>query len=75
MDFILRRVACLVSGGAEDHRGRWKPLNHAIAVNSFLGYQNRVAMTNRQGHSPTEESNEQLYAFMEHFLKDGVVNQ
>lgn len=59
----------LVSGGSEDHRGRWKALNHAIAVNSFLGYTNRVAMTNRQGHSPTPESNEQIYAFMEHVLK------
>jgi CubicO group peptidase (beta-lactamase class C family) len=59
----------LVSGGAEDHRGRWQALNHAIRVNEFLGYKNRVAMTNRQGHSPTAESNEQLYRFMEHFLK------
>ena len=59
----------LVSGGAEDHPGRWKALNHAIHLNTFLGYKNRVAMTNRQGHGPTEESNEQLYAFLEHFLK------
>jgi Esterase FrsA-like len=59
----------LVSGGSEDHVGRWKALNHAIQVNSFLGYKDRVAMTNRQGHSPTVESNEQIYAFLEHFLK------
>jgi hypothetical protein len=32
-----------------------------------------VAMTNRAGHSPTEESNEQLYLFLEHFLKPGPV--
>ena len=61
----------LVSGGAEDQPERWKALNHAIAVNRLLGYKNRVAMTNRQGHSPTEESNEQLYLFFEHFLKPG----
>ncbi len=28
-------------------------------------------MTNRKGHSPTEESNEQIYLFFEHFLKQG----
>jgi hypothetical protein len=63
----------LVSGGAEDHRGRWKALNHAIQVNSFLGYRNRVAMTNRQGHSPTEESNEQVYRFAKYVLQPGSV--
>jgi dienelactone hydrolase family protein len=59
----------LVSGGSEDQPERWKALNHAVAVNRLLGYENRVAMTNRGGHSPTEESNEQLFAFFEHFLK------
>jgi hypothetical protein len=59
----------LVSGGAEDQPERWKALNHAVAVNMLLGYTDRVAMTNRKGHSPTEESNEQLYLFFQHFLK------
>ena len=59
----------LVSGGAEDPPERWKALNHAIAVNRLLGYENRVAMTNRKTHTPTEESNEQIYLFFEHFLK------
>ena len=59
----------LVSGGAEDRPERWKALNHAIAVNNFLGAKNRVAMTNRKTHAPTEESNEQIYLFFEHFLK------
>jgi hypothetical protein len=27
-----------------------------------------VAMTNRKGHTPTAESNAQLYAFFKHFL-------
>ena len=61
----------LVSGGSEDQPERWKALNHAVAVNEFLGYKDRVAMTNRKGHSPTAESNEQLYLFFEYFLKHG----
>jgi hypothetical protein len=59
----------LVSGGSEDPPERWKALNHSIAVDRLLGYENRVAMTNRKGHSPTAESNEQIYAFFGHFLK------
>ena len=59
----------LVSGGSEDRPERWKALNHSIAVNELLGCTNRVAMTNREGHSPTAESNEQIYLFLEHFLK------
>jgi dienelactone hydrolase len=60
----------LVSGGSEDRPERWKALNHTIAVNKLLGYENRVAMSNRKGHAPTTESNEQIYVFFEHFLKD-----
>ena len=59
----------LVSGGSEDTPKRWIPLNHTIAVNKLLGYNNRVAMTNRPDHSPTNESNEQIYTFFEYFLK------
>ena len=59
----------LVSGGSEDTPERWKALNHTIAVNKLLGYDDRVAMANRKGHSPTAESNEQIYAFFEFFLK------
>ena len=59
----------LVSGGSEDPPERWKALNHAVAVNRLLGYRDRVAMTNRAGHSPTAESNEQIYPFFEHFLR------
>ena len=61
----------LVSGGSEDPPERWRALNHAVTVNKLLGHENRVAMTNRKGHSPTEESNEQLYAFFEWALKAG----
>lgn len=55
-----------VSGGSEDPPERWRALNHLAAINSVLGYENRVGMSNRPGHSPTEESNEQLYAFFVH---------
>lgn len=59
----------LVSGGSEDPPSRWQALNHSLAVNQLLGYADRVAMTNRPKHDPTEESNEQIYAFFEHFLQ------
>ena len=59
----------LVSGGSEDPPERWRALNHALAVNRLLGRTNRVALTSRQNHAPTEESNEQIYAFFEHFLR------
>ena len=59
----------LISGGAEDPPKRWQALNHSIAVNKLLGYENRVAMTNRPEHSPNPESNEQIYDFFEYFLK------
>lgn len=59
----------LVSGGSEDGPARWNALNHSIAVNRLLGQENRVAMTNRKGHSPTVESNDQLYRFFEWALK------
>ena len=59
----------LVSGGSEDPPERWKALNHSVAVNKVLGYENRVGMTNRKTHDPTVESNERLYEFFEHFLK------
>jgi pimeloyl-ACP methyl ester carboxylesterase len=60
----------LVSGGAEDPPSRWIALNHAVAVNRLLGFTNRVALTSRKGHTPTEESNAQLYAFFQRFLGD-----
>lgn len=60
----------LVSGGSEDPPRRWKALNHSVAVNKLLGKSHRVAMTNRPNHSPNKESNEQIYSFFEHFLKN-----
>jgi dienelactone hydrolase len=59
----------LVSGGSEDTPERWKALNHAVAVNRLLGRTNRVAMTNRPDHTPTRESNEQIYQFLDYVLK------
>lgn len=58
-----------VSGGSEDGVERWKALNHALAVNRLLGFENRVGMSNRPKHDPTPESNELIYQFFEHFLK------
>ncbi len=60
----------LVSGGAEDPPSRWLALNHSLAVNKLLGFDNRVAMTNRDEHSPNPISNEQIYLFFEYFLKN-----
>jgi len=58
----------LVSGGSEDPPERWIPLNHTVAVNKLLGYENRVAMSNRPDHSPDEESNAILTAFFSYYL-------
>lgn len=59
----------LVSGGDTDKANRWMPLNHAIAVNNVLGVKNRVAMTNRNVHAPSPDSNKQMRQFFRHFLK------
>lgn len=59
----------LVSGGSEDTPNRWVPLNHTIKVNKLLGYESRVAMTNRPTHLPTARSNEEAYLFFDYFLK------
>jgi hypothetical protein len=58
-----------VSGGAEDTAARWPALNHVIAVNRLLGYEQRVGLSNRLKHDPTPESNGLIYRFFEHFLK------
>jgi hypothetical protein len=60
----------LVSGGSEDTKERWVPLNHSVAVNRLLGFTDRVAMTNvRAEHLPTPLSNERAYMFFDYFLK------
>lgn len=58
----------LVSGGTADRPERWVALNHAIELNQLLGYRSRVAMTNRDTHSPNDESNQQIYDFFEKWL-------
>jgi hypothetical protein len=62
-----RRTRARARGRTESGRRRFH-LN-AIAVNKLLGRDGRVAMTMRDGHNPTAESNAQVYAFFEHFLK------
>jgi dienelactone hydrolase len=59
----------LVSGGEEDPPKRWVPLNHIIQLNVLLGQKQGVSMTNRPTHSPTPESNEHVYRFLEWALK------
>lgn len=59
----------LVSGGSEDQPERWQPLNCVREVYDLLGATNRVGMTNRPNHDPTEESNAQLCQFFECALK------
>jgi dienelactone hydrolase len=59
-----------VSGGSEDPASRWTALNHAVAVNTLLGFTNRIGFSQRPGHDPTEESNAQIYAFFERFLTE-----
>ncbi len=59
----------LVSGGSEDPPSQWEALNHTVAVNKLLGFDNRVAMTNRELHAQDSLSNDQIYTFFEYFLK------
>ena len=61
----------LVSGGTEDPPRNWQALNHLVAVNKLLGYENRVAMTARPSHVPTSEALEIELAFLEYWLKHG----
>lgn len=70
LDALMAPRPFLVSGGDIDTPKRWIALNHTIAVNQLLGYQNRVAMTNdRAVHIPTSQSNDKAYSFFEYFLK------
>jgi len=53
---------------------RWRALNHIVAVNKLLGWENRLAMTNdRPGHRPTRKALKQTLAFFVYFLKHGKV--
>lgn len=58
----------LVSGGSEDPITRWHALNRVAEVYGLLEATNRVALTTRPDHTPTPESNEQIYAFFERWL-------
>lgn len=59
----------LVSGGSDDPEEHWVALNHTVEINRLLGYKNRVAMSSREKHEPSELSNLQLCSFFEYFLK------
>ena len=58
----------LVSGGYSDRPERWIPLNHTLAVNKILGYDDRVVMTNRELHDPDPKANEIICEFFEYWL-------
>lgn len=58
-----------VAGGSEDTLNRWRALNLTVAVNSFLGFENRVGMMNRKEHNVDMETNETICNFFEYFLK------
>lgn len=58
-----------VSGGSEDSRERWIPLNHSIAVNKLYDKEHSVGMSNRPLHDPSKASNEIIYAFFDYFLQ------
>ena len=59
----------LVSGGSRGPDRAMAGVEPRGSGNALLGQSNRVAMSDRPAHSPTEESNEQIYQFFEHFLK------
>jgi len=61
----------LVSGGSEDPISRWTALNHSVAANRLLGYENRVAMSSRPTHRVDPEALELTCLFFEHFLGAG----
>jgi hypothetical protein len=62
----------LVSGGAEDPPERWGALGEIRGLYSIFGVEHGVAMTNRAGHDPTFESNEEIYLFLEGVLLRGT---
>lgn len=61
----------LVSGGTEDPPRNWRALNHLVAVNKVLGFNERVGLTSRATHIPTADALEKEMLFFEHFLKKG----
>jgi hypothetical protein len=52
-----------------DDESRWVVLNHSIAVNQLLGYERRVAMTNRPSHELTPMARAQIYQFFADCLR------
>lgn len=64
----------LVSGGTEDPPRNWRALNHLIAVNKLLGFENRVALTARATHVPTAEALDIELAWLEYWLKHGLAS-
>ncbi len=57
-----------IAGGSEDTPARWKALNHLVALNSLLGHDHRVGMSNRPDHKISPEANAQICDFFAYFL-------
>lgn len=72
---VLRLSFSLPVQFAGDFGAHRSPLvsEDGTPINTLLGSSNRVAMTGRDAHSPTAESNERIHAFFERFLKAGDV--
>jgi hypothetical protein len=59
-----------IAGGACDTPDQWVHLKHAIEVNQFLGYSNRVGMINRPLHKIDPETHKAVCDFFLHCLKE-----
>lgn len=57
-----KRLPSLAITSADDE-GRWAVLNHTIAVDRLLGYENRVGMLNHASHEMTPEWKAQIAQF------------
>jgi len=71
LHFLMAPRPFFVSGGSEDPAERWEALRPTVELNRALGHRFRVGMANRRDHTPTPESNQQVYDFFEHFLRNG----
>lgn len=59
----------LVLGGSEDPVDRWHAFHHTVEINRLMGHQERVFFSQRPGHAPTMQSNDQLLKFFKYFLQ------
>lgn len=58
-----------VAGGSEDRIERWRALNHLVAIDRLLGYEERVGLSTRPEHTLDAQTNDQICGFFVHFLR------